>query len=215
MGALRGSKSMSGYKVIHAVDETLRHLLWSAMKIDPTISDPNILGSSDDKRISLEPPFRLIHDTEPDNNYLSLFLYRIMENPEMKNRPLEQNNGNRLQYPPLSLNLFYLVTPLIKGQNSSENAHKLLSKAMQIFYDNAIVTGVAIQGSPPDKPEELRIILNPISLEDITKLWSSFMRPYHLSVSYEVKVIYIDSERETEAEQVRRKHIEFKHIAKT
>ena len=200
---------MSGYKVIHAVDETLRHLLWSAMKIDPTISDPNILGASDDKRISFEPPFRLIKDTEPENNYLSLFLYRIVENPDLKNRPLEQKNGKLLQYPPLALNLFYLVTPLIKGQNSSENAHKLLSKTMQIFYDNAIVTGAAIQGTPPDKPEELRIIFHPISMEDITKLWSSFLRPYHLSIAYEVKVVAIDSERTIEAETVLRKRIEY------
>lgn len=206
---------MSEYKVINAVNETIRHFLWSAMKNDPTVSNPNVLGSTDDKRISFEPPFRLIKDTEPNNNYLSLFLYRIVENPEMKNRPLEQKNGNLLQYPPLSLNLFYLVTPLIKGNDSAENSHKLLSKAMQIFYDNAIVQETALQGTPPDRPKELRIILNPISLEDITKLWSSFMRPYHLSVSYEVKVVYIDSERETEAERVRRKQIKFQQITTT
>ena len=204
---------MNGYKTIGVVNETIRHILWSAMKNDPTIADPSILGSSDDKRISFEPPFRLIKDTEPDNNYLSVFLYRIEENPQMKNRPLEPKNGNLLQYPPLSLNLFYLVTPLIKGTSSAENSHKLLSKAMQVLYDNGIVKGAALQGTPPDKPEELRIILNPISMEDMHKLWHSFMRPYFLSVSYEIKVIYIDSERETEAEQVRRKRIEYKQFS--
>jgi hypothetical protein len=61
--------------------------------------------------------------------------------------------------------------------------------------------------------EELRIILNPISMEDVTKLWSAFLRSYRLSVSYEVKVIYIDSERETEAERVRRKRIEYTQAA--
>jgi hypothetical protein len=208
---------MSGYKVISAVDETLKKLLQSAMQNDRTIagSSTSIFGPNAEDNISFEPPFRLIENTEPNKNYLSVFLYRIVENPEMKNRPLEQKNGNLLQYPPLSLNLFYLVTPLIRGNGSADKSHKLLSKAMRVFYDNAIVRETDLQGITSDRPQELRIILNPISLEDITKLWSSFMRPYHLSVSYEVKVIYIDSERETEAERVLRKQIKFQQGIKT
>ncbi|MEB3216059.1 MAG: DUF4255 domain-containing protein [Nostocales cyanobacterium 94392] len=201
---------MSDYKVINAVDETLRNLLWQEMRIDPSIS--SILGSTDDTRISFEPPFKLIQDTEPDNDYLSLFLYRIVENADMKNRPQELVNGSSLAYPPLCLNLFYLITPLNTSLNGTENGHKLLSKTMQIFYDNSIIKGDALQGEGDEKPEELRIIFNPISMEDITNIWSGFMRPYHLSVSYEVKVIYIDSKRERETELVRRKQIQYQKI---
>lgn len=199
---------MSKYEVIKAVDETLRTLLWENK--DTTIS--SILGSSDERRISFQPPFHLMKDTEPDQDYLSLFLYRVVENGEMKNRSLEHQNGNLFQYPPLSLNLFYLITPLTKDNTSPEKAHILLGKSMQIFYDNAVIKGSALKGVLKDTTEELRIILNPISMEDITKLWSSFMRPYHLSVSYEVKVVYIDSERQTEAERVRRKQIQYKQL---
>lgn len=201
---------MSDYKVVNAVDGTLRNLLWQEMKIDPSIS--SILGSTDDTRISFEPPFKLMQDTEPENNYLSLFLYRIVENAEMKNRPQELRNGNSLAYPPLSLNLFYLITPLT---DSADNNHKLLSKVTQILYDNAIVKGDFLQGEEAEKPEELRIIFNPISMEDITKLWSSFARPYHLSISYEVKVIYIDSKREKETELVRRKQVQYQQLNRT
>ncbi len=201
---------MANYKVINAVDETLRNLLWQEMKVDPSIS--SILGSTDESRISFEPPFKLMQDTEPDNKYLSLFIYRIVENADMKNRPQEFKNGNSLAVPPLCLNLFYLITPLT---DSEDNNHKLLSKTMQIFYDNSIVKGDVLQGEGEDKPEELRIIFNPISMEDITKLWSSFMRPYHLSVSYEVKVIYIDSKRKKETELVRRKQIQYQQLTST
>jgi hypothetical protein len=198
---------MSNYKVIGAVSETLRTLLWSTMQNDSEIS--SIVGT--EQQLSLEPPFRLVKDTEPDRDYLLLYLYRMVENGDMKNRPLEPDDTNLLRYPPLSLNLFYLVTPLT---NSAENDHKLLGKTMRIFYDNAIVKGSVLQGVLQETAEELRIILNPISMEDITKLWSAFMRPYHLSVSYEVKVIYIDSERETEAERIRRKRLEFFPISR-
>lgn len=197
---------MSEYKVINAVGETVKALLWSMMQYDSTIAGSSGMNLTDDQ-ISFEPPFKLVKDTDADKNYLSLYLYRIVENGDMKNRPPEQINTSFLRYPPLSLNLFYLITPLT---NSADNDHKLLGKTMQILYDNAIVKGAALQGVLIHTAEELRIILNPISMEDLTKLWSAFMRSYRLSVSYEVKVIYIDSERETAGERVRRKRIEFK-----
>ncbi len=193
---------MSDYNVINAVDETLRQILWSSMQHDSEIT--SIIGT--DQNITFEPPFRLVKDTQPQESALSLYLYRIVENGEMKNRPLQPDDLNVLRYPPLSLNLFYLVTPLT---NNSENDHKLLGKTMQILYDHAILKGPALKGILQDTAEELRIILNPISLEDITRIWSAFMRTYFLSLSYEVKVIYIDSERETGGERVRRKRLEF------
>jgi Pvc16 N-terminal domain len=199
---------MSQYPVIHAVDETLRSLI--ADHLD-TIST-QILGSVPTQHISFKPPHRLMADNTPTKNYLSLFLYRVVENGEVKNRLLEAKNGRRLD-PPLALNLFYLITPLIADKEDDEesvkNTHKLLGKVMQIFYDHGTLKGFDLKGLLQNTAEEFRIILNPISMEDMTKLWSSFMRPYYLSVSYEVKVVYIDSEREAGAEQVRRKQIEY------
>lgn len=195
---------MSEYSVIHSVGETLKSLIWENRDI--VISDPNLLGNTDDQRISFEPPFKLFKDTEENNIFLSLYLYRIMENADMKNRRLEpQQNNSFLKYPPLFLNLFYLITPLAK---EAKHNHSLLGKVMQIFHDNGIIKGSELKGVLANTNTELRLILNPISMEDITKLWSSFLRPYHLSVSYEVKVIEIDSERETGGERVRRKRIE-------
>jgi Pvc16 N-terminal domain len=198
---------VSSYKVINAVGETLREILWSEIQNDSTIV-PGVISA--EQGITFEPPFKLLKDTVPEDNSLSIFLYRIVENGDMKNRPFEAQDTNLLKYPPLSLNLFYLISPLT---NSAENDNNLLGKTMQIFYDNALTKGSTLQGVLANTAEELRIILNPISMEDITKLWTSFARPYHLSVSYEVKVIYIDSERETEAERVRRKRIEYTQLA--
>jgi hypothetical protein len=200
---------MSDYNVIRAVGQTLKQLLWSKMEPDGTIH--SIIAH--EWQISLKPPFKLITDTEPDEDYLSLYLYRVIENGEMKNRPLELKDTNILRYPPLSLNLFYLITPLVRNipdrfDIEMEYDHLLLGKAMEILYDNAILKGADLRGVLANTAEELRIILNPISMEDINKIWSAFMRPYRLAVSYEVKVIYIDSERETGGERVRRKRLE-------
>ena len=196
---------MGDYKVVGAVDATLRALLWSRMQNDSDIT--SIIGT--EQQISFEPPFKIVQDADPTPVSLSVFLYRVSENGDMKNRPLQRINNGLLRYPPLSLNLFYLLTPLT---NTADNDHMLLSKAMHILYDNAVVKGSELQGGLADAAEELRIILNPMSLEDSSKLWSSFMRPFRLSVCYEVKVIYIDSEREQETGTVLRKRLEFTQV---
>lgn len=169
------------------------------------------------EKISFAAPYKLIENTDPDTNLLNLFLYRVVENGDTKNQPLQRREPNRLSYPPLSLNLFYLVTPLTQKTDDSatswENAHRILGKVMHTFYERAILRGLDLQGELRDHAEELRILLNPISLEDITKLWSALLRPYHLSVSYEVKVAFIDSEREFTSEPVRRKRLEFSQKA--
>jgi hypothetical protein len=196
---------MGDYKVIGDVDDTLRELLWSRMQDDSDIL--SIIGT--EQQISFEPPFKIVQDAEPAQDSLSVFLYRISENGDMKNRPLQRAGAGLLRYPPLPLNLFYLLTPLTK---SAENDHMLLSKAMHILYDNAIVKGSELQGGLADAAEELRIILNPMTLEDSGKLWSAFMRPFRLSVCYEVKVVYIDSEREQGAGRVLRKRLEVTQV---
>lgn len=192
---------MSDYRVVGDVDETLRRLLWSQMQFDAEIT--SVLAT--EQQISLEPPYKIVTDTNPNEDTLSLFLYRVAENADMKNRPLQRVGDGRLRQPPLSLNFYYLLTPIT---NLTENDHTLLSKAMQIFYDNAILKGAQLEGSLRTNAEELRIILNPMTLEDLNHLWSSFMRPMRLSVCYEVKVIYIDSERELTGAEVLRKRLE-------
>jgi hypothetical protein len=193
---------MSDYRVVGAVDETLRTLLWSQFQVDSEIS--SIIAT--EQQITLEPPYKVITDTDPDEDSLSIFLYRVIENEDLKNRQREQVGPNALRYPPLSLNLFYLITPLT---NTTDNDHKLLGKTMQIMYDNGTVKGSALQGVLNNTAEELRIILNPITLEDHGKLWTAFMRSWRLSVSYQVKVVFIDSEREVGSEPVLRKRVEF------
>ena len=45
----------------------------------------------------------------------------------------------------------------------------------------------------------IRITLQPLSIDDISKLWAGFQMQYRLSVAYEVAVVLIDSTRPTRA----------------
>jgi hypothetical protein len=195
---------MSDYTVVSAVSETLKTFVWSMVKHESEIS---FMIGNDEENVCLDPPFLLLgDDNRPENSCLSIYLYRILENGDMKNRPLERQINGLLEYPPLALNLYYLITPLT---GSVENDQRLLTKTMQIFYDHAILVGSELEPPLQDNMEELRIALDPLSIEDITRIWSGFLRPYYLSVSYEVKVIYVDSKRQVDATEIRRKRLEF------
>ena len=189
---------MSDYTAIADVGETLKKLLWDNIKEDNTAK--SIIESED--QITLSSP----EETEPSKK-LSLFLYQITENVYLKNQEMQIVNSTELKYPPLSLNLFYLVTPHTK---KGENDHIILGKVMQIFYDNSILRGSVLQGSLADSREELKLILNPLSTEESNKIWTvlSKSKPYKLSVCYEVTPVKIESMRERKVKRVIERELE-------
>jgi len=196
---------MSQYSVVTDVSETLRDILWTDMATDPTIT----AIITDRNHISFEPPFRLFKDDGPQNNFLSIYLFRIVENADLKNRGLLQAHAPVYEYPPLALNFYYLITPLT---NSADNDQRVIGKTMQALYDHAVVDGSELHGLLKTNAEQIQLSLTPCSLEDITKLWCAFLRPFRLSVAYEVRAVLVDSDRSTRLERVRRKRLEFEQI---
>ncbi|MCK4528982.1 DUF4255 domain-containing protein, partial [candidate division WOR-3 bacterium] len=84
----------------------------------------------------------------------------------------------------------------------------ILGKVMQIFHDNAIMIGTALQGDLSETDEEIKLLFNPISLDDLTKIWSAFQEvAYRLSVSYMVTPVRIDSTRGINMQRVVSKEI--------
>jgi hypothetical protein len=141
--------------------------------------------------VTLESPATLQTGGEMDFKKLNLFLYQVLENPFAKNQPWLTLSATRQQYPPLALNLHYMLTPYAKDMLS---AHQALSHAMRIFHDNAIVSGPQLLGSLSVAVEQLVIALCPLTLEDLTRIWNALQSPYRLSVCYEVRIALIDSE---------------------
>lgn len=184
---------MSNYAVIAAVSRALQQILWEAFESDPVIR--TIINS--DQEIIFRNPTETARDSA---NRLSLWLHQVNENEFVKNRPMLRANNNgqnggkqQLKFPPLALNLFYLVTPFAP-QGDPESEHLLLGATMQALYDNSIVfLQDRTQGA--EIGEEIRIILSRLSLEELTRIWEALREPYRLSVCYEVRVTQIDSRR--------------------
>lgn len=190
---------MADYTVIAEVGETIVRVLR-----DEIVTDPQVSGLIDNEsRISLESPFDL-----SDNNAvrLSIYLYRIAEDSSTKNQFPVAGNGTRLRKPPLTLDLFYLVTPLV---GSPREQHIVLGKVMQVLYDRAILEGPDLGGSLLESDEQLRIILNPVTLEETTHVWQALEMSYRLSICYLARVALVDSRRETNVRRVTSKSGEY------
>jgi hypothetical protein len=190
---------MSDYSVIAELGDSLLSVLFSELNADSQIS--GLIDSED--RISLESPA----DLENNNSVrLSMYLYRILENPYMKNRFPVDGTGGKLRKAPLTLDLYYLLTPLV---GTPREQMIVLGKTMQVLYDRPILEGADLSGSLGTTGEAIRLVLNPVSLEELTRVWQALEIPYRLSVCYLARVIILDSEQEQFSQPVVSKRITY------
>lgn len=176
---------MSEYTVIAEVGEALARVLWEEIQLDPQVS----LLIDNENRISLESPKELAED---NSVRLSIYLYRVVENAFMKNQPNVAADGRRQRVAPLALDLCYLVTPLV---GTPREQQIVLGKVMQILYDRALLEGTDLSAAMTEAAEEVRVVLNPVSLEETTRVWQALEMSYRLSVCYVVRVALVDSRR--------------------
>lgn len=150
--------------------------------------------------VSLESPAdETIDETRPKIN---LYLFRIEENSFAKNREWQAVGTEVLHKQPLSLNLFYVLTPYARRQ---EDGHRVLGEAMRVMYDNAIIEPSLLRGSLEHTAEPLKLDLCPFNLEELTRVWNAFNIPYRLSVCYQARIVFIDSAVERNLIRVREK----------
>jgi hypothetical protein len=127
---------------------------------------------------------------------LTIFLFEAGEDPSARNRPrarvLDPVNPLDISIakPPMALLLRYLLTPW-SGDRATD--HKILGVTMRALYDNAIVSGAQLVPSLAAENQAIKFSLSPLSIEERARVWYAVQRPYRLSVSYEARVVNLDS----------------------
>jgi hypothetical protein len=134
--------------------------------------------------------------TKRNEQGLSMWLYRVTRDEDRLNDPPERLSPFLQQQPPLPLRLHYLFTPVVDPAtaNNAEVEHSVLGKVLQSFYGHPLLTGADLSGDFSGTQTEIRARMEPMSLEDITRVWNALEQPYHLSISYEATLVLIDSE---------------------
>ncbi len=197
---------MADYTAIADAGETLIDLLRENMQ--DLVSPSSIILSSPGEIEAQDSP------------RLCLFLYQVIESPHFKGQEMQALNSTTMKYPPLTLDLYYMLTSYGSPQIADKTErtieeHKILGRAMNILYDNAILRGSVLRGSLAGASEELKVTLHPIPIDELNKLWNSFPeKPLKLSVCYMVTPVKIDSARQVEARRVIEKETGYYQIKK-
>jgi hypothetical protein len=196
---------MSDFHAIGGVSATLQTLLKDRMELPQGVPSAHVTISA-----PTEPEQAAVEEAR-----VNLFLYRVTQNGSLKNQDLS-GTGHPAAYghPPLSLDLHYLLTAYGTTSDglfvNESRAQHLLGSAMRVLHDHPIITAqlLMVKLSPGDPVldaslrhefERVKVTLDPLSLEDISKVWTALTLPFRLSAAYTVSVVQIESARERHA----------------
>lgn len=145
-------------------------------------------------------------DKVPNGVQLNLFLYQIAYDGALRNMPIPQTvKPGETGFPPLALTLYYMITAYGPDtQDEALNSHELLGQAMNVLHDHPLLSAGEIEsatktaGIPSElhhQVERIRITPQPMPLDEMTKLWTTFQTSFRISAAYQVGVVLIESTR--------------------
>jgi hypothetical protein len=181
---------MSNRLAIAAVTATLRSLLATGVGISEVTARP----------------LDLARGNNGNGDQLNLFLYQALPDAAWRNRDMpRQTKPNETGLPPLPLTLYYLLTAY-SGDENDTSAHKLLGNAMGVLHDHPLLSAAEIKNATSagsgledsdlhEQLERVRITLQPLTFEEISKLWTTFQTHYRTSAAYQVSLVLIESKR--------------------
>jgi hypothetical protein len=198
---------MSDFRAIGGASASLQTLLFDRMEQPFGVPVPVTIGT---------PPYTS-KDNDPhvEDARVNLFLYRVTENGYLQNQEIPGRGApGAFGHPPLSLNLHYLVTGYgttsiqagLSPLFDDSTAQFVLGSAMRVLHDVPVITdsvttvrapsGVTVlHPSLRDEFEHVKVSLEPLSLEDISKIWTSLALRFRLSAAYVANVVQIESRR--------------------
>lgn len=181
------------YTALRATSQTLLKFLEARFQADALLSGIFGVGGM---VVSLNTPQEM---TKKPAEGLSLWLYRVMRDEQRLNDPPERVAPDLLRPPPLPVRLHYLMTPVTdRKMGDPETEQLILGKVLQSFHSHAVLRGTDLRAELAGTEAELKVRLEPMTLEEITRVWEALEGSYQLSVSYEVSLVHIDSELEPE-----------------
>ncbi len=195
---------MSSPLAIAAVTAVLKDLL------DNALIEHSVSNATGPVTVTAQAPDR-VRGNMQDTAQLNLFLYRVALNQGWLNAqlPSRDTRGDRTTNPPLALDLQYLLSAY---ERNDFEAEILLGYAMQRLHETPVLTREAIRktlAAPAlgaltasdlaDQIELIKITFMPLSLDELTKLWSALQSNYRPSAAYHVSVVLIDSHQPARA----------------
>ncbi|HEY6907851.1 MAG TPA: DUF4255 domain-containing protein [Myxococcales bacterium] len=153
---------------------------------------------------------------------LDLFLWQVSHNAAWRNvgYPSRNAQGERIDNPPLALDLHYL---LVAYGAQPLHAEILLGYGMQLLHETPVLTREAIRrslaaptqvavgsGLPPtmlnlyaselaEQIEAIKIAPETLGADELSKMWTAFQAHYRPHAAYQVSVVLIERRVSTKA----------------
>jgi|CXWL01.1.fsa_nt_gi hypothetical protein len=161
------------------------------------------------EHVTVRPLDKAPEGINADKQRINLFLYQALPDAAFRNMEMPGRvKSGETGHPPLPLTLYYLLTAYSGDERDETRSHALLGEAMQILHDHPLLGTDEIRDAVradrdlaasdlADQVERVRITLQPLLFEEMSKLWTTFQIHYRLSAAYQVSVVLIESARPT------------------
>jgi hypothetical protein len=187
------------YRAINSTTLTLVDLLAAKFIADPLLRPFFDSGLGGGLVVSARTPQEM---ADNDEGGLSVWLYHITRDPELLNMPPRRIGPDTWENRPLPLRLHYLMTAVANGSESTSNDPGLeqfiIGKVLQTLHDTPTLQGALLRGDLVGSGSSLAVRLEPMGLEEITRVWDALESSYQLCVSYEVSLVLVASDKEAE-----------------
>lgn len=133
---------------------------------------------------------------------IGLHLYDIRESDEVRTHDMVTVGLSRQKYPPVYLNLYYMITAYSNGdiKYRSQEEQRLLGRVVQILRDFAVFDQ-SLPGRTEEEPDLVAEMLD-LPLEEKMRIWSVPNTAYKTSLFYRVGPVAVESLKAREARRV-------------
>jgi hypothetical protein len=169
---------MATADAVRDMAETLVFLLRAGI---PALDPAKIVVATPDEFESLRDPVK------PN---ITVFLYRIAVNADMRNAPPRLRPDGTRQPTPLPLELSFLITAWAKD---TRDELRLVGRIMQVLYERRELGSADLVGSSWEPDDNVQLILESLPLEDHYRIWDANRVAYRLSLTYIARVIGLSS----------------------
>lgn len=177
---------MAGIRAIEGVDNTLVNIAVAA--VAPLNPRP---------AVTVGPL-----DRAEDALRLNWFLYSIRPNPAYRNmEPPRTGTRTARGVPPMALELGYVLSahpgPLTASGQQPQFADRGLAAVMQALHHDPVVAEGSALLAPEAAPlvEPLRITLDHLDLDTVSKIWTAASQPMRTTVGYCASLAVVDADR--------------------
>jgi hypothetical protein len=174
---------MADYTAIVETGESLVAFLRDKLTPEPI---------SDRERIALCSPY------ESENNQLTVSLFHVEEEPQNGAPPYYAPSRDLERAQPSSYQLSYILTAhsSAPAQMKDADRYRVIGAALQNLKDSPVLAREYLAGSLSSSGAVLRLSVERVNFEQMSKIWNNTTIQYKLSIVCRVSGVSIDSKRE-------------------